>query len=80
MKLKYLFRADWILPALKVSLIVGSVLFAINHGRAVYEHTMNAGRWLSVVLSYVVPYCVFIIGKASNMKANSTPEDRTGDR
>ncbi len=58
------------LSALKVALIVGTILFAINHGEAVFNGHMNPGRWASVVLSYIVPYCVYIVGKASNMKAN----------
>ena len=77
MKFSYLFRADWVMPALKVSLIVGSILFAINHGRAVYEDAMNTGRWISVVLSYVVPYCVFIIGKASNIKSEESTSEQS---
>jgi len=76
LKIKYLYKSDWVLSALKVALIVGSILFAINHGKAVYENTMNTGRWVSVLLSYVVPYCVYIIGKASNMKVISKEEDQ----
>lgn len=68
MKLKYLYKSNWALPALKVALIVGSILFAINHGKAFYDGNMTVARWVSVFLSYIVPYCVYIIGKASNMK------------
>jgi hypothetical protein len=67
-KIKYLFKSDWILSAVKIALIIGTILFAINHGEAVIEHKMNTGRWVSVVLSYLVPYTVYIIGKASNIK------------
>ena len=75
MKLKYLIKSAWVLPAIRVALIVGTILFAINHGKAIYEGTMNGGRWVSVFLSYVVPYCVYIVGKASNLKANSNQKN-----
>mgnify|MGYP006865005302 CR=1 FL=1 len=57
--------------ALKVALIVGSILFIINHGKAFYEGSMTIARWVSVFLSYLVPYCVYIVGRASNMNAIS---------
>ena len=69
-RFEYFYKAGWVLSALKVSIIVGSILFAINHGKALYEGTMNTERWISAFLSYLVPYCVYIIGKASNIKTN----------
>ena len=33
--------------ALKVALVVGSILFVINHGAAVVKGNMRSGRWLS---------------------------------
>jgi len=72
LKLKYLYKSSWVIPALKVALIVGTILFAINHGKAIYEGSMTASRWISAFLSYAVPYCVYIIGKASNLKAISS--------
>ncbi len=71
MKLNILYKSSWILPALKVALIVGTLLFGINHGKAVYEGQMTAERWVSVFLSYLVPYCVYIVGKDSNKKAHN---------
>lgn len=44
--------------AFKVAVVVGSVLFAINHGKALMAGQMNGDRWLSVALTYVVPYFV----------------------
>lgn len=49
--------------ALRVALVVGSIYFVINHGSAVLEGTMTSSRWVSVVLSYCVPYCVNIHGQ-----------------
>ncbi len=62
------FCQAWVSPvfrsiALKVSLIVGSVLFVVNHGAAVIEGEMTTERWLSVVVTYLVPYTVSVHGQ-----------------
>ena len=44
--------------ALKIAVVVGSLLFAINHGKALVSGQMNGDRWVSVALTYVVPYLV----------------------
>jgi hypothetical protein len=70
------FGRAWINPifrptALKVSLIVGSVLFAINHGAAVIEGEMSIERWLGAAITYLVPYTVSVHGQ-SVAKARAT--------
>lgn len=55
--------------AIKVAIIVGSVLFAINHGNALIKGKMNRDRWVSGLLTYIVPYLVSIHGQfLSNSK------------
>ena len=49
--------------ALKVSIIVGSVLFTINHGSALMQGKMTRDRWISGLLTYLVPYAVSIHGQ-----------------
>lgn len=49
--------------AIRVALIVGSILFGINHGVALVQGTMTRDRWLSALLTYCVPYCVNIYGQ-----------------
>ena len=49
--------------AIKVSLVVGSLLFMINHGIALIKGEMNRDRALSACLTYLVPYCVNIHGQ-----------------
>ena len=68
MRITYFFRRDWFASAFKVALIVGTLLFIINHGSALYAHEMNFSRWCSAGLSYLVPYCVYIVGKVSNLR------------
>ncbi|HLL54377.1 MAG TPA: nitrate/nitrite transporter NrtS [Myxococcaceae bacterium] len=49
--------------AVRVALVVGSVLFLINHGAALLEGGMTPGRWVSACLTYLVPYAVNIHGQ-----------------
>lgn len=52
--------------ALRVSLVVGSVLFTINHGTALAKGKMTKTRWLSGLITYLVPYSVSIHGQYTN--------------
>ena len=49
--------------ALKVSIVVGSMLFSINHGPALAHGKMTRDRWISGLLTYLVPYAVNIHGQ-----------------
>lgn len=49
--------------ACRVAIVVGSLLFMINHGAALLRGEMNRERWTSVGLSYVMPYLVNIHGQ-----------------
>lgn len=49
--------------AVRVALVVGSILFTINHGAAVAKGEMTKGRWISAALTYCVPYAVSVHGQ-----------------
>ncbi len=49
--------------ALKVAVVVGSILFVINHGHALLKGKMERDRWISAGLTYLVPYFVNIHGQ-----------------
>lgn len=49
--------------ALKVAVVVGSILFTINHGAALSENKMTRDRWISGLLTYGVPYMVSVHGQ-----------------
>jgi len=65
---KGLFTWELAIPAVKVALIVGSILFIINHTGALFTGTMTTQRWFSAFLSYIVPYLVSIHGRVSSKK------------
>ncbi len=65
-----IFCSAWISPdlrptALKVAIVVGSLLFVINHGGAVIHGEMTPNRWIAAILTYIVPYTVSIHGQFS---------------
>ena len=63
--LKSLFNKQYAFQALKVALVVGFILFLINHGNAIANGEMSTGRWGSALLSFIVPYVVNIHGRVT---------------
>ncbi len=51
--------------AIKVAVVVGTVLFLINHGAALAQGNMTRQRWFSAGITYLVPYGVNIHGQFS---------------
>lgn len=51
-------RKQIVVAAIKVALIVGSVLALINHGSAIIRMELDLGRVCQIFLTYLVPYCV----------------------
>ncbi|MEL7421025.1 MAG: nitrate/nitrite transporter NrtS [Cyanobacteria bacterium J06631_6] len=57
--------------AVRVSLVVGSILFTINHGAALAKGEMTKTRWLSGLITYLVPYSVSIHGQYTSRSRSS---------
>ncbi|AFY68926.1 hypothetical protein Pse7367_0623 [Thalassoporum mexicanum PCC 7367] len=62
---------EFVPAGLRVALVVGSLLFVINHGSALVNRKMNSGRWVSVMLTYIVPYCVSVHGQYTQQANNA---------
>lgn len=60
-----LFDKEFISTGLKTALFVGSLLFLINHGFALLRGEMDRERWMSVVMTYAMPYLVNVYGQYS---------------
>ena len=56
---------EFITTGVRTAVVVGSLLFVINHGLAFWRGDMTQERWASVVLSYVMPYLVSVYGQYS---------------
>ena len=51
-------RPNVYLTALRVSLVVGTILALINHGSAIIGFTLSSGNIFQIFLTYLVPYAV----------------------
>ena len=52
------FRLATHLRALKIALVVGTILAAINHGDAILDASMTTTAWVKVLMTFCVPYGV----------------------
>lgn len=60
-----------VLPsALKVALVVGTILALINHGDKILSLTLSYQDCIKIVLSYLVPYGVSTWSAVEAIKAN----------
>ena len=57
--------------AAKVAIVVGTLLFSLNHGPALINDKMTPTRWLAGLLTYAVPYSVNIHGQYACRKRQS---------
>jgi hypothetical protein len=51
-------RREVLFRGLKVGLIVGTVLTAINHGDVILAGELQLSSFWKILLTYLVPYCV----------------------
>lgn len=75
--LKCLFTKKYAIGGFKTSMVVGSILFAINHAYALVQGEMTVSRWLSAILTYLVPYCVQIWGQYQATMRSLNDTDKT---
>jgi len=74
-----LFNKELMPTALKVSVVVGSILFTINHGSALVQGKMSNDRWVSGFLTYLVPYCVNIHGQYTMRSRSGECNTKSGE-
>lgn len=67
-----LFDPEFVSTGFKTAIFVGSLLFVINHGLALWRREMNLERWLSVIATYAMPYLVNVYGQYSYRRKLST--------
>jgi hypothetical protein len=72
--------AEFIPTGLRTALVVGTLLFVINHGLALSRGEMTAERWISVSMSYLMPYLVNVYGQYSYRCKLDTIEILSSDR
>ncbi len=57
--------------AMKIALIVGTLLAFINHGDKILSMSLSGQDWLKVLLTYLVPYGVSTWSAVGAIKANA---------
>ena len=75
-----LFDPEFISTGLKTALVVGSLLFIINHGLALSRGEMTIDRWISVLITYLMPYLVSLYGQYSYRRKFATNQTSIHDR
>ena len=61
------FSRDVVITALKVALVVGTVLVLINQGVNLWGAKLTATVVFQIVLTYMVPYCVSTYSSVKTM-------------
>lgn len=65
-------RGEIVRRALRVSVLVGTLLVAINQGDAILGGTLGSEAYWKIPLTFIVPYCVSTYaGVASAIKEGS---------
>ena len=61
--------------ALRVSLLVGSILVFINHADSFFDASLQATNLLQILATYIVPYLVSTYSSVSALKDQEKPSD-----
>jgi len=61
--------------ALKVAVIVGTILLAINHGDAILKGDLSPARLMRMVLTLIVPYLVSTFSSVGAIRELQRTED-----
>ena len=59
------FSHEVVARGVKVALVVGCILVAINHGDALLAGDLGGGRMAKILLTFLVPYCVSVYSAAA---------------
>jgi hypothetical protein len=62
--------------ALKISLLVGTVLALINHSPAIFSLTLSPQNVFQIILTYLVPYGVSTYSSVQAILNNQPPRHR----
>ena len=58
--------------AIKVSIVVGTILALINHGGGIARMSLSSDNLLQIFLTYLVPYCVSTYSSVRAIQAHGS--------
>ncbi len=64
---KLVFSKQVVQTALKLSIIVGTILGLINHGQDIFALTLSRGQIIQIMVTYLVPYSVSTYSSVSSI-------------
>jgi len=64
------FSSQVVLRAIKVALIVGTILALINHADKLLAMSLAPKDWFQIILTYLVPYSVSVWSAVKAIEAN----------
>jgi hypothetical protein len=67
--LKIALRKDVVVRAVKLAVIVGTILAAINHGDKLLALALSSTDALKIGVTFFVPYCVSTISSTGAIRA-----------
>jgi hypothetical protein len=65
-------KKNIVVNAIKIALIVGTILIAINYGDKIVNGTLTQRDIWKMLLTYLVPYCVSSYSAAKALLNNQT--------
>ena len=67
-------RPDVVRRALRIAVIVGTLLISINHGDKILSGSLQDGDWLKMFLTYFVPYGVSTVSSVAALRGSERRE------
>lgn len=68
--IKIALMKEVVFMALKMSLIIGSILALINYGDAIFEGTLTRENVCQIILTFLVPYSVSTYSSVKAIQRN----------
>ncbi len=66
-----MFRKDVKMRALKVSLVVGTLLMLINHADTIVNSGLTGNILVKIIMSYLVPYFVSAFSSVQTIQSHN---------
>lgn len=59
-----------VVQAIRIAIIVGTILALINHGEKILGMSLSGRDWFKVIISYLVPYVVSTWSAVGGIREN----------
>jgi hypothetical protein len=77
---RYCLRSEHLARTLRIALVVGTILTAINQGNVILGGDATTLTWVKTVLNYCVPFVVSNLGLLAGRRATDEGLENTDQR